>query len=59
MRRRFNVMDVVWTSKRRCVLTGVFLEQSVVHAKYLRSVMSLEDTKINIDRERRLHITQI
>ena len=22
MRRRFNVMDVVWTSKRRCVLTG-------------------------------------
>ena len=23
MRRRFNVMDVVWTSKRRRVLTGV------------------------------------
>ena len=23
IRRRFNVMDVVWTSKRRRVLTGV------------------------------------
>ena len=23
VRRRFNVMDVVWTSKRRSVLTGI------------------------------------
>ena len=25
MQRRFNVMDVVWTSKRRRVLTGILL----------------------------------
>ena len=31
MRRRFNVMDVVWTSKRRRVLTGIYGGKRSIH----------------------------
>ena len=33
MRRRFNVMDVVWTSKRRRVLTGVVWYDDAINIK--------------------------
>ena len=32
VRRRSNVMDVVWTSKRRRVLTGMLLSQKLLHS---------------------------
>ena len=41
MRRRFNVMDVVWTSKRRRVLTGLLTNMKNYLAIQLLSLLVL------------------
>ena len=41
MRRRFNVMDVVWTSKRRRVLTGLLTSMKNYLAIQLLSLLVL------------------
>ena len=57
MRRRFNVIDVVWTSKRRRVLTGID-HPLIISFVYIISPIRLASIDI-LGRERELRIGKL